>query len=533
MPDNQQLQAQLDKLQEVLGKAITLDPSKKPGVPTVESESSIHTNLSSSDWQGQYLTFDKSGQDAVPVRPAVLVAVDGPAGHAFDDSVLCIGDSLEADVAFCPFDRIEQYPEQFIGKQNRPLAQPFFDGIGERKTWRFFELYFPGDPQQSCLLVPTIQFVQFLEEINAHLGTRLCIPGGINEAYFSLTFGQGSTPRPHYIGPSAQERPRVLLDEHQAILDAEAAAYNAASEEDQQSWLACWRIAKAPFAYQRVDTDQRARLTAERAEKKKRDCKNMLGEVQARLGTLAGQQEQDQDQGGGDSACASQSKPFVFVSIDIEVLEEEPQTITEIGIAVLDTRNINDMDGGPGGILWWKHIKAHHLLVRQYASHVNHKYVQGCPGMFQFGQSTFPDEWELIDTLDSILGSYTRDPETDVLLVGHDIQSDVRFLAGAGYDVVQALGSVHVIDTQILHQAWNAGKQARKLQRVLSDLCIPYAYLHNAGNDAMYTLRAMITMGVEGPMPAGQTCRRSPLAGEHSRFDTENKKDSNDVEELW
>lgn len=148
--------------------------------------------------------------------------------------------------------------------------------------------------------------------------------------------------------------------------------------------------------------------------------------------------------------------------------------------------------------------------------------------------STFPNEWDLIDTLSTILESHTRDRETDVFLVGHDIHSDVRYLASEGYDVAQALHSVGAIDTQILHQAWKAGTQARKLQRVLSDLCIPYAYLHNAGNDAMYTLRAMIAMGVQGPMPKGQTRRRAQLAGEHDLFDTGNKTDNKDeADELW
>ncbi|KAG5915041.1 hypothetical protein E4U53_004547 [Claviceps sorghi] len=528
MSDNP-LQAQLDKLQEVLGKTVTLDPSRKP--VTVEPETGIRKNTSSSDWQEQHLAYEKSSGDALPIRPVTMA--EGLAYEAFDDSTLCIGDSLAANVAFCPFEKIEQYPEQFIGRQNRPLAQPFFDGIGERNTWRFFELYFPGDAQQSCLLVPTVQFVRFLKDVNAHLGIELRIPRGRNEAYFGLKFGQGSTPRPRYIGPS-REKPRVLID-NQQVIDEDSAAFGAASDGDQKSWLANWERAKASPEHQRLDADQRARLAAERAEKRRRESEAMLGKVQARLGTSA-QRAQQEEQQQEEHVCASTTwKPAVFVSIDIEVLEEEPRSITEVGIAVLDTRNIRGRDAGPGGILWWEHVKAHHLAVRQYASHVNYKYVQGCPDKFQFGQSMFPDEWELMDTLSAILDSYTRDGEADVLLVGHDVRSDVRYLAGAGYDVALALASVDEIDTQILHQAWVAGRQARKLQRVLSDLRIPYAYLHNAGNDAVYTLRAMMTMGVEGPMPKGQTCRQPQLAGEHGLFQTGNNDDKkdNEAEELW
>ncbi|KAG5928092.1 hypothetical protein E4U42_001252 [Claviceps africana] len=513
-----QIQAQLDKLQEVLGKAITLDASRKP--VTLGPETGVREKPSSSDWQEQHLAYGKSSRDSLPVRP-VLVA-DGPAYEALDDSTLCIGDSLGAEVAFCPFENIERYPEQFIGRRNKPLAQPFFDAIGDRNTWRFFELYLPGDAQQSCLLVPTAQFVRFLEDVNAHLGTELRIPSGRNALHFSLAFGQGATPRPRYIGPR-REKPRVLVD-NRRVFDEDSAAFDAASEDDRQSWLASWERARVSPTGQRADADQRARLAAKRAAKRRRECEAMLGRVQARLGTSA-----------GDGVCASTGKPAVFVSIDIEVLEEEPRSITEVGIAVLDTRDIRDRDAGPGGILWWEHVKAHHLVVRQYASHVNHKYVQGCPDKFRFGQSIFPNEWDLTDTLTAILDPYTRDAESDVLLVGHGVQCDVRYLAGAGYDVAQALASVDEIDTQILHQAWTAGTQPRRLQRVLSDLGIPYAYLHNAGNDAVYTLRALVTMGVEGPMPTGQTRRRPQLAGEHGLFDTGNndKKDDDGAWNLW
>ncbi|KAG6038531.1 hypothetical protein E4U41_004124 [Claviceps citrina] len=520
-----QLQARLNKLQDVLGKVVTLEPSRKGSA--VEPEASIR-NSSSSDWQEQYLTHAKSSGDAVPSRPVV----DGPVYQALDDSKLCIGDSLGAHVAFCPFKTIETYPEYFIGNRNRPLvctkakqthlhinasdniqAQPFFDDIGERKTWHFFELRSPSDPQRSCLLVPTVQFVDFLQEVNLQLGTQLRIPKGGNEPDFSLKFGHGGTPQPRYVGTSRTDL-RAILDDPWKIND-DWAAFTTASAEDKSLWLANWERANAPCGYQRAD--QRAKFAAERAEKRKREREVMLDKVQAYLGTSARQHIRD-----------GPSKPVLFVSIDIEVLEEEPRSISEVGIAVLDTRSIQQRDKGPGGMLWWEHIKAHHLIVRQYASHVNYKYVQGCPDKFQFGESIFPNEWELIDTLSSILSSYTHDGETDVVLVGHNVQADVQYLSNVGYDVGLALASVDAVDTQILHQAWKRGEQPRKLERVLSDLCIPYTNLHNAGNDATYTLRAMITAGVEGPMPEGQTSRRPQLAEHVLPKITNDKSD-----ELW
>lgn len=145
--------------------------------------------------------------------------------------------------------------------------------------------------------------------------------------------------------------------------------------------------------------------------------------------------------------------------------------------------------------------------------HLSHRNLQNYIADLVCRESTFPEEWDLIDTLSSILDSYTRDRDIEVMLVGQDLQGDLRYLSNAGYDVAQAVSSVDIVDTQILYQAWAADTQARNLRRILSDLRIPYAFLHNAGNDAMYTLRAMITMGVEGPMPVGETDRTAQLAG--------------------
>ena len=40
-------------------------------------------------------------------------------------------------------------------------------------------------------------------------------------------------------------------------------------------------------------------------------------------------------------------------------------------------------------------------------------------------------------------------------------------------------------------------KDGRGLEAVLSELCMQYKWLHNAGNDAVYTLRAVVGVAVE------------------------------------
>lgn len=114
MSDNE-LHAQLEKLQEILGKKITLDPARNK--TTVEPEASVRKDYASA-WQEQHLTCEKASGDTVPSR----LIEDEFSYQGFDDSALCIGEPLEEDVAFCPFQRIKHYPEQFIGKRNKPLV---------------------------------------------------------------------------------------------------------------------------------------------------------------------------------------------------------------------------------------------------------------------------------------------------------------------------------------------------------------------------------------------------------------------------
>lgn len=80
-----------------------------------------------------------------------------------------------------------------------------------------------------------------------------------------------------------------------------------------------------------------------------------------------------------------------------------------------------------------------------------------------------------------------------VALVGHDLSQDTRYLAKIG---VKLEGPVDELDTQKVHKAWKRADMQRSLKKVLEDLEINYRYLHNAGNDAMYTLRALLAMAV-------------------------------------
>jgi hypothetical protein len=75
----------------------------------------------------------------------------------------------------------------------------------------------------------------------------------------------------------------------------------------------------------------------------------------------------------------------VFVCVDIEAYERNSRQITEIGIATLDTRDIQSLTPGKQGEEWMKKIRARHFRVKEHANLHNTEFVAGCADKFDFG----------------------------------------------------------------------------------------------------------------------------------------------------
>lgn len=84
----------------------------------------------------------------------------------------------------------------------------------------------------------------------------------------------------------------------------------------------------------------------------------------------------------------------------------------------------------------------------------------------------------------------------DIIIVGHGVSSDINYLQEMGVELMAAFNFFRSIDTKDLHQAWRHLHDGRSLAYLLSDLNISFKDLHNAGNDAAYTLQAMIALAV-------------------------------------
>lgn len=184
--------------------------------------------------------------------------------------------------------------------------------------------------------------------------------------------------------------------------------------------------------------------------------------------------------------------PVVFISIDVEAYEFVQKFITEIGISTLDTADLISTFPGSHGNNWAAKIRSSHLRICEHGKRINRVHVLGCPDMFTFGQSEWIYEREIVPELESLfgfLGSNRR-----VVLVGHDIAGDIKYLKGLGFDVIPMVADC--IDTSDLWKATHRDARQSALSTLLLQQGIPAKYLHNAGNDAYYTLHAMIAIAL-------------------------------------
>lgn len=83
-----------------------------------------------------------------------------------------------------------------------------------------------------------------------------------------------------------------------------------------------------------------------------------------------------------------------------------------------------------------------------------------------------------------------------IVVVGHDINQDIKLLFGIDVDVYALPGLFDIIDNQRIQQHNIKYKDPQSLAAVLDSLSIEYWYLHNGGNDAVYTLQSMLAMAV-------------------------------------
>jgi hypothetical protein len=205
----------------------------------------------------------------------------------------------------------------------------------------------------------------------------------------------------------------------------------------------------------------------------------------------------------------------IFICVDIEAYERDHSVITEIGVATFDTMGLDGIPPGAQGELWRTMIDARHFRISEYSTIRNSEYVRGCPESFEFGESEFLTKEEAVKALadcfktplkfqEDVLKSpeslalkkATAEGKRNIILVGHDIAQDINYMQQLGYNPLNLPNILEVIDTASLYRAWKHDNQPRSLSNILYDFDLAGWNLHNAGNDAVYTLWILLAIVV-------------------------------------
>ncbi|KAI9316759.1 hypothetical protein BX666DRAFT_1946651 [Dichotomocladium elegans] len=187
----------------------------------------------------------------------------------------------------------------------------------------------------------------------------------------------------------------------------------------------------------------------------------------------------------------TQSGQHVLCSIDIEAWEQDHSVLLEIGWTLYDSKT--------------NRYKDQHYLINSYRHLRNGRYVDDMKLRFCFGTSVWC-------TLDQALAELKKDLDWCVqrdggfVLVGHGMDSDLMYLKKAKFmwpgppgqqDVldIQQSAIVATLNTDIIYGASIDNlHNPPSLGRTLTLLDIDHWYLHNAGNDAHYTMVLLMAL---------------------------------------
>lgn len=242
----------------------------------------------------------------------------------------------------------------------------------------------------------------------------------------------------------------------------------------------------------------------------------------------------------------SQPAPYPFerqpvlIAFDVEAWEIDHRAITEVGISTLDTMDIIDLPPGKDGENWFGKVRHRHFRIEEYKHLVNHERIHGCPERFEFGQSEFVS---LTDAAPAIASCFrepfsrkiTRkeletswveaianaEPKAEtaadeseqakspklkrtLVLIGQQPEGDIRYLVKLGYNPLNEPNVFEVLDTAALWRVYRHDAQPTNLGSMLYHLDMIGWNLHNAGNDAAYTLKVFLGLCVREASKRGK-----------------------------
>lgn len=185
---------------------------------------------------------------------------------------------------------------------------------------------------------------------------------------------------------------------------------------------------------------------------------------------------------GYQSSVSTSLSDIVLIAIDFENINTiksgfSQKSNCQVGLAILDTKDIHQV---PPGEL----ISTYNIATGSpsYLAKVSRK--------FMFGETVTTRTSDIVDRILSLIP-----PGRNVVFVGHGILNDIQALQALGFPFPARLSGT--LDTSLVanevFQFW-----AGSLADLLLALRCPFNRLHCAGNDANFTLKALLLLVAEG-----------------------------------
>lgn len=119
-----------------------------------------------------------------------------------------------------------------------------------------------------------------------------------------------------------------------------------------------------------------------------------------------------------------------------------------------------------------------HIIVSEYLHLKNGRFVANNRAFYNFGKSVV---MSLNSAVEYVISSISIPSSC---LIGHNIKADINFLKSVSSRKLD----LPIFDTQVIYKQATLSEDIHGLVRVLDKMGIPHSNLHNAGNDAYYTL---------------------------------------------
>lgn len=167
----------------------------------------------------------------------------------------------------------------------------------------------------------------------------------------------------------------------------------------------------------------------------------------------------------------------VLFCLDVEAWEFNQKIVTEIGISIFDPRQqMYSM---------YPTILQIHILIKEHIEKKNGRFVPDHSKNFNGGTTYIMSQKDaVIFTQGLVEYFFFKVKNIKCSLVGHNVKGDIAWLQELGISFPE---KYEVIDTQSIFALSN-GQNGSSLKNGLKMMNLPHSFLHNAGNDAYFTL---------------------------------------------